>query len=96
MPLDAKIGTETEAYQCCCKTGSGQFIPDHDGWSVQGTIERGYGESPRDRQADVHKTLVSASKVHSEDHVAVVDSNGGYITFYNGTLARKIQQFVQK
>ena len=35
------------------------------------------------------------SKVHSEGHVAVVDSNGRHIIPYNSTLATKIQQFVQ-
>ena len=49
----------------------------------------------RGRKADVHKTLVSASKVHSEGHVAVVDSNGGYIILDISALARKIQPFVQ-
>ena len=43
---------------------------------------------------NVHKTLISASKVHSDGHVVVVDSNGGHIIPYISTLARKIQQFV--
>ena len=47
------------------------------------------------RKADVHKTLIGASKVHCKGHVAVVDSNGGYIILYNSMLARKIQQVVQ-
>ena len=48
------------------------------------------------RKADVNKTLISASRVHSVGDVAVVDSNGGYIILHNSTLARKIQQLVQK
>ena len=40
------------------------------------------------RKADVHKTPISASKVHSKGHVAAVDSNGGYIILYNSALAR--------
>ena len=48
------------------------------------------------RKADVHKTLISASKVHSKGHVVVVNSNGGHIIPYTSMLARKIQQLVQK
>ena len=48
------------------------------------------------RKADVHKTLISASNVHSMGHVAVAESNGGYIIPDNSTLARKIQQLVQR
>ena len=33
----------------------------------------------------LHKTLISASKVHSKGHVAVVDSNGGCIITYTST-----------
>ena len=40
-------------------------------------------------------TLISACKVHSKGHVAVVQANGGYITPHSSTLARTIQQFVQ-
>ena len=48
------------------------------------------------KKADVHKTLISASNVHSQGHVAVVDSNVDSIIPNNSTLARKIQQLVQK
>ena len=41
------------------------------------------------RKTDVHKTLISASKVHSKGHVAVVDSNGGYIIRYNKHTGEK-------
>ena len=57
---------------------------------MQGTTEHGYGVIFQGRKADVDKNLISASKVHSKDHVAVVDSNGGYIFPCNSTLARKI------
>ena len=40
----------------------------------------------RGRKADVHKTLISASEVHSEGRVAVVDLSEGYII-----LAFKLQ-----
>ena len=43
------------------------------------------------RKADVHETLINASKVHSKGHVAVVGSNGGYIMPYNSALARNAQ-----
>ena len=32
LPLDAKIGTETEANACSYKTASGKLIPDHGGY----------------------------------------------------------------
>ena len=55
----------------------------------------GYGVTFQGTKTDVHKTLISATKVQSEGHAAVVDSNGGYIILTNSTLARKIQQFTQ-
>ena len=96
FPLNARIGTETQANDCSCKTASGELISDRGGLRVQGTTEHGYGVIFQGRKADVDKNLISASKVHSKDHVAVVDSNGGYIFPCNSTLARKIQQLVQK
>ena len=77
------------------KTASGERISDRGGLRVHGTAEYGHGATFHGRTADVHKTLISASKVHSRGHVAVVDSNGGYIFLYNSTLGRNIQQFVQ-
>ena len=93
--LDAKIGIETQANECSYKTASGELISDRGGLRVQGTTEYGYGVTFQGRKADVHKTLISASKVHSKGHVAVVGSNGGYIIPHNSTLARKVQQSVQ-
>ena len=46
------------------------------------------------RKTDVHKTLISASKAHSNGHLANVDSNGGFLIPYNSAFARKIYQFV--
>ena len=83
FPLDARIGTEL-------------LTSDRGGMRVQGTTEYGYGATFQGGKADVHKTLTSVSKVHSKDRVAVVDSNGCYIILFNSTLARKIQQLVQK
>ena len=59
-------------------------------------LKYGDGVTCQGRKADVYKTLISASKVHSKGHVAVVDSNGGHIIPYNSTLARRIQQLVQE
>ena len=74
----------------------GELISDRGGLCVQGTTEYGCGVTFQGRMAHVHKTLISASKVHSKGHVAVGDSNGGYIIPDNSMLARKTQQFVQK
>ena len=81
FPLDARIGTETKAHDCSYK-----LISDRGGLPVQGTTEYGFGVTFQGRKADVHKNLISASKVH----------NGGYIITCNSILARKTQQFVQK
>ena len=96
FPLDGKSGTETQANEWSYKTASGELISDRGGVREWGTSEYGYGVTFQGRKADVHKALISASKVHSKGRVAVVDSNGGYIIFYNSTLARKSQQLVQK
>ena len=90
FPPDGQIGTETEENECSYKAASGELIPDHGGLSVQRTTEKVYGVTFPGRKAGVHKTLISASKIHSKGHV--VDSNGGYIVRRNSTLARKIQQ----
>ena len=92
FPLDTRIGTETQANDCSNKTASVELVSDRGGLRVQGTTEYGYGVTFQGRKADVHKTLISAGKVHSQGHVAVVGSKGGYIS----TLARKIQQLVQR
>ena len=63
---------------------------------MQGTTEYGFEVAFQGRKADVHTTLISASNVHSNGHVAVVDSDGGYIILYNSTFVRQIQQLVQK
>ena len=65
FPLDATIGTETQANECSYKTASGELIFDRGGLRVQGTTEKGYGMMFQGRKADIHKTLISASKVHS-------------------------------
>ena len=96
FPLDARIGTDTQADDCGYKTASGELKSDREGLRAQGTTEYWCGVAFPDRKADVHKTLISASKVHSKGHVAVVDSNGGYIISYSSMFARKIQQLVQK
>ena len=74
---------------------SGGLISDRGGLRVEGTSEYGYEVTYQGKKADVHKTLISTSKVHSKGHVAVVDSNGGNIIPYTSALARMIQQFVQ-
>ena len=91
FPLDAMVGADTEGNECSYKTSYGELIPDHGGFCVQGMTECGYGVTLRGRHAAVHKTLISASKVHSKGHVAVVDSNGGNIILCNCALARKIE-----
>ena len=63
---------------------------------MQGTTEYGSEVAFQGRKAHIHKTMISASKVHSKGLVAVVDSNGGYFIHYSSTLARKIQHLVQK
>ena len=95
FPLDAMVGAETEGNECCYKKSCGELIPDHGGFCVQGMTECGYGVTLRGKHAAVHKTLISASKVHSKGHVAVVDSNGGNIIFCNCALSRKIEPFFQ-
>ena len=96
FPLDARIGTETQANDRSCKTASGDLISDCGGLRVQGTAEYGYGVTFQGKKPDVHKTLISASKVHNKGHVAVADLSGGHIILYNSTFARKIQQLVKR
>ena len=96
FPLDARIGKETQANDCSYTTASCELISDRGGLRAQGTTEYGCGVAFRGRKADVHKTLISASKVHSNGHVAVVAPNEGHTILYNSMLARKIHQLVQK
>ena len=66
-----------------CKDGTetlkqfGELNFDCGGLRVQGTTECGYGVTFQGRKGDIHKTLISASRVHCKGHVAGVDSNGG-------------------
>ena len=64
--MDAKMVTETQANACSHKTASGVLIPDCGGLRVQGTTEFGYAVTFQSRKADVHKTLISATTVHSK------------------------------
>ena len=88
------IGTERKANECSYKTASGELISARGALRVQGKKEYWYGVTFQGRKAHVHKTLISANKVHRKGHAAVVDSNGGCIILHNGVLARKIQQYV--
>ena len=67
----AKTGIETEANECSPKTDSGELISNRGGLRVQGTTEYGYGVTFQGRRADVHKPLISASRVHKQGHAAV-------------------------
>ena len=69
-PLDARIGTETQANDYSFKTASAELISDCGGLRVQGTTECGFGVTVQGRKTDVHKTLISTSTVHSKGHVA--------------------------
>ena len=78
---------ETEANGANYKTASGERITDHGGLCMQRTTQYGHGVAFRG--------LSSASKVHRKGHVAVVDSEGGYIIPCSSTLARTIEHIVQ-
>ena len=91
FPLDEEIGTATQVNECSYKADSGELISGRGGLRVQGTTEYWNGVTFHGRKADVDKTLISARKVHSKGHVAVV-SNGGYIILHNSALARTNQQ----
>ena len=41
FPLDARVGTETQANDCSYKTASGELMSDRGGLRVQGTTECG-------------------------------------------------------
>ena len=88
------MGMATEANGANYKTASGELFPYHGGLCVQATTKYGHGVTFRGRKADVRETLISSCKVHSKGHVAVVDSQRGFIIPRNSTLARMIQQIV--
>ena len=64
---------------CGYTTASDALISDRGGLRVQGTTEYGYEETFQGSKADVHKTQISASKVHNKGHVAVVDSTADFM-----------------
>ena len=77
---------------------------DHEGW-LRWTYDTGAMISAFRLDARIGKTAsgelnerlsTGMEKVHSKGHVAFVDWNGGYIIPYISTLARKIQQLVQR
>ena len=55
FPLDARIGTKTDAKDCSNKTASGERISDRGGLRVQGKIKYKYVVTFQGRKADVQK-----------------------------------------
>ena len=62
FPLDARIGTETQANECSNTAVSGELMSDRGALFV---LYHG-------RKADVIQSQILAGNVHSEGHVAVV------------------------
>ena len=48
------------------------FLGNSSPLQMQGTNEYGYGVTFRSRKADVHKTLISASKIHKPSRSCVI------------------------
>ena len=55
FPLDARIGTETQANECSYTTASGELISDRGGMRLQGMTEYRYEVTHQDRKANVPK-----------------------------------------
>ena len=78
------------------KTASGELLSDSGGLRVTGTTEHGDRVRLSGRCTDVHKPLVSASRVHAKGHCSWIESGGGYIFPSTGRLASEIRKLVAR
>ena len=68
------------------KTASGELIADEGGGTIRGLTEEGYGRKVDGRFANVHRLLVSGSKVTARNLV-VMDGEQGDMVPKNGPIA---------
>ena len=73
------------------KTASGELIADEGSGTIRGFTEEGYGRKVDGRFVNVHRLLVSGSKVTARNMV-VMDGEQGDIISRNGPIARGLRK----
>ena len=73
------------------KTASGELIMDEGGGTIRGLTEEGYGRKVDGRFVNVHRLLVSGSKVTARNLV-VMDGEQGDIVPKDGPIARGLRR----
>ncbi|CAK9049785.1 Retrovirus-related Pol polyprotein from transposon TNT 1-94 [Includes: Protease [Durusdinium trenchii] len=73
------------------KTASGELIADEGGGTIRGLTEEGYGRKVDGRFANVHRLLVSGSKVTARNLV-VMDGEQGDMVPKNGPIAHGLRK----
>ena len=82
---------------CGFKTASGEILADEGVRVVHGYLENGCACSLKGHVTDVHKPLMSASRMAvKDDLISVVHSLGGHLIPKTSTLAQKIRELVNQ
>ena len=77
------------------KTASGELIADEGGGTIRGLTEEGYGRKVDGRFVNVHRLLVSGSKVTARNLV-VMDGEQGDIISKNGPIAQGLRKALKR
>ena len=78
------------------KTATGELTPDHGGVRIAGRVDGRRIHRLTGRLADVHKTLVSASKCAHLGRNGWLTKGGGYLIPDDSALSHKIKNMIQK
>ena len=90
--LKSLLGMESgDPNDASYKTASGELIADEGGGTIRGLTEEGYGRKVDGRFVNVHRLLVSGSKVTARNLV-VMDGEQGDIVPKDGPIARGIRR----
>ena len=90
--LKSLLGMESgDPNDASYKTASGELIADEGGGTIRGLTEEGYGRKVDGRFVNVHRLLVSGSKVTARNLV-VMDGEQGDIVPKDGPIARGLRR----
>ena len=77
------------------KTATGELTPDYGGIRISGRVDGGSLHRLTGRLADVHKTIVSASRCTSLGRGWLM-KGGGYLISDDSAISHKIKKMIQK
>ena len=78
------------------KLASGEIIEDEGPYEIKGTLENGMKVSIAGRRAQVHKALVSASKLAEKGNFIILHARGGHVVSRDTKLGKDLGNMVKK